>query len=258
MGNRSIYYLYIQFGDSKQKEGLARIEKFHRKNFNKFNMRVLIVDNKYDRKNIFIEYTNDIVKIAGDNENREFSAYDLAVRSAKHLFNVHEEDVVIIANDTFFTHYGDEYLEKFNKKRIRACIKENAILGHIDKFPKDVTLFDLSFQEWIRTSFFLTKFSVLNKIGPLAIPWNDQLLFSGVTKPFFSPQAALSENYKKYLSYWLFDFENLVSDFPYEWHSKKPLNEQNVGEFRGKVRSILAEHYFSARAQRLGIPLLSL
>jgi hypothetical protein len=199
----------------------------------------------------------DVTILSGDNRLREFSAYNRGIEWLALTQKPEPETVVLIANETYRTSYGDEYLREFTPERIAEALDAGGIYGHRDAYPHEVALLGMRFQSWIRSSLVVLAWKTLTQIGPFAPGVADAELFGDGMTDFFAPQAPLSENYRSYIRQWLFAETPEGSDFPYTWHSKTPLTRDNLPSMHAKARSILSEHRFSALAQTKRIPLLS-
>lgn len=192
--------------------------------------------------------------IAGDNQLREFSGWDVGIRDLVSNYRPRDNEFVFLVNDTFHRNYGAKYLRRFNARSVKRELKAGSLVGWVDGYPASVQLLDFSFRQWIRTSLVIGSYGSLRKLFPFAPQVTDLDLFSDDIKVFFSDSAPLSENYRQYLKTWLFDDKN-DGVFKEAWHSKRALTDENFSFFRSKVNAILCEHLLSARAQRLGIPI---
>lgn len=132
-------------------------------------------------------------------------------------------------------------------------MKGGKLVGYVDSYPSEIQLFGMLIKRWLRTSLVVGPWRSLEKLLPLTLPIPDAEIFSDDPAEFFLQSAALSSNYKEYLKTWLFQPHSEGSRFKSSWHSKAQIDENNFGDFKNKARSILAEHYFSARARNLGI-----
>jgi hypothetical protein len=123
----------------------------------------------------------------------------------------------------------------------------------VDGYPSEVTLLGLPVQWWIRTSLVVLPYRTLAALGRLALPVEDERIFGGVDA-FFRDDAPLSENYKGFIRAWLFGEDCAGWSEVYgRWHSTRPLTPESLADFRAKARSILCEHYLSARLRKLGV-----
>ncbi len=252
----TVYVVYLQFTgahfslayDVMMSKVLSKIEYG--------DWRWLTVDNSISA-DVEIIKDRHFHLISGDNSAREFSGFDKGVKYLNRL-NPKPNDLVIFANDTFHRSYGAEYLDSVTKDKIEKNILANGMLGYVDSFPQPVKGFDHSFSSWVRTSFFMQNYSLVNKLIPFSIPTDRGLIFGDSIAEFFKSNDILSENYKSYLKTWLFDDSSQNSDFKESWHSKETLNETNFRKLQEKCWCILCEQNLSARTQDLGIAVLNI
>jgi hypothetical protein len=211
----------------------------------------VVVDNAMSGP-IELELDSATTCISGDNSGREFSAWDRGLAWLERAYGPIE--TLILGNDTLHRSYGDAYVEGFTAERYRRAMREEGLLGWLDAYPRPITLFGNSLPRWVRTSLLVAGGSVIDRLRPFVLPYADCEIFSSDVRELFRTPSPLSENYRQYLRTWLFG-EPGFTEFHERWHSAEPLSSTNFEHFRGKIRSILCEHHFSARAHALGIPL---
>lgn len=191
--------------------------------------------------------------LAGDPSSREFSGLDVGIAHVRAAYRPDPRSIFVLVNDTFHRSYGTEYLATFEPRRVRAALRRGMAVGYVDCYPSEVTVLGLPLRCWIRTSFVLVGARVLEAVGKLAIPIGDDQLFDGVER-FFREDAPLSERYRGYVRAWLFGEQ--LDDYAFRWHSLGTLTAETMPMFRAKARSILCEHYLSARLRALAVPVL--
>ena len=253
---KSVFVIYLQY-TSKHFESAQKV--MHEKVFSKFDydrIEWITVDNSV-LKDVEMTLEKNLNFISGDNSTREFSGFDKGVRYLKR-FRPKHGDLIIFANDTFHRSYGDEYLDLITAEKIQYILEDRSLLGYMDSFPKTVSGFGYDFSSWIRTSFFMLNYSVLDSILPFAIQENRELVFGNSPEEFFSNQNVLSENYKSYLRTWLFETPDSTSEFRESWHSKKELNVSSFRELQQKAWCILCEQNLSAKAIKKNIKLVKM
>lgn len=190
--------------------------------------------------------------IQGDNSNREFSGWDKAVGLLDERGNLGDTTTIVLANDTFHLNYREQYLQFFGPRTTGGKARKGRLVGYVDSYPRETLLFGLPLKCWIRTSIVICSWKSLRKLLPLSLPVPDSEIFSNDPDEIFLPSAELSPNYREYLKTWLFQPHSSELEFQDSWHSKSDINESNFDFFKDKARSILAEHFFSARARSLG------
>lgn len=213
----------------------------------------VVVDNAMSGP-IELELDSATTCISGDNSGREFSAWDRGLSWLERAYGPSHDATLILGNDTLHRSYGDAYVDGFTQERYRRAMREQGLLGWIDAYPRPISLFGNSLRAWVRTSLLVARGSVIDRLRPFVLPFADSEIFSSDVRELFCSPSPLSENYRSYLRTWLFG-EPGDGEFQERWHSAEVLSSANFEHFRGKIRSILCEHHFSARAQSLGIPL---
>lgn len=247
-----IFGLFNQFTDKHQEKGISKLREFLATKLKGAEQIIVVIDNSIE-KDLEIKYNSNYHFISGDDSSYEFSGWDKGIKYIERYFSPQEKDAFILVNDTFHRNYGEEYLNYFYEKEIIDCIENDKIYGYIDGYPKPIQIFGLTIQTWIRTSLIILNYKTLKELSPLAIPYSNEELFSEDYKEFFHKNINISENYKQYLKTWLFGDEDKSGEFKEKWHSQKALSPENFEFFKGKVRAIFCEHYFSARAIQKGI-----
>jgi hypothetical protein len=248
-----LYIIYLIYTEQHRDSGIKLLRKFIARIFPKHQIEFIVVENKCDFPAEF-QFETDATQINGDNTVREFTGFECGLEWAMKRKGAKPSDTIILVNDTFHRSYGSDYLDLFKRKEVAQAIAKGAFIGYTDAYPKPVEVFGLKVQRWIRTSLIIGPCSSFLKVSPFGVTVDSQFLFSGESEKFFAPTAPLSENYQQYLKTWLFSKEN-DGEFKESWHSKKELTQENLLDFQGKARAIFSEHFFSARAQALGIPI---
>lgn len=253
---QSVFFVYLQYGDTHQQEGLARLRKLAPKLFPGRVARYLDVDNALEG-DIEIRVGTDCERISGDNRVREFTGYQRGFDWLASRYAPSDETPIVFANDTFFRNYGDRYLDGFRASEIDRALASRCLIGHIDAYPLPVEIQDVEFSRWVRTSFFVSSVGVVRELQPFAIPFSSSDLFGGPGEPFFKATSPIGDRYRDYLETWLFGVARRP-EFDHHWHSCAPLTEENRIAMQEKVRCILSEHALSARATAAGISLIAI
>ena len=251
----TLVILFLVYGRDHLRGGHNVLDAFVDRTFSNVNHRILVVDNQLPpgRQEQIGRYSI----IGGDNNSREFSGWDQGVKHLQKKFSLGDQTIILLANDTFHRHYGLDYLDLFDPEKVRRQLEEGAMVGYVDGYPQPVHLFGLEVQYWVRSSFILIRWGELKRLLPLTIPFANKDLFFTNKAIFFREPSMLSENYQRYIENWLYRTPGVEDEFKEAWHSKKELNASNLSDMQDKARSIICEHYLSARAISLGIPLRS-
>jgi hypothetical protein len=246
-----IFVVFLEYTPAHRESGRRVLERVLERVFSRHLVRQVIVDNAYERDED-VPPAEGADTIAGDNSSREFSGFDVGIAHLQRKYHPLPRSVFLLVNDTFHRSYGQEYLDAFRPKSVRASLRRNQAVGYVDCFPDEIQVLGLPIRCWIRTSLVLLTARTVDALGKLALPAENERIFGDVDQ-FFREDAPLSENYKRYLRAWLFGEEG--QDFNERWHSMERLTAENLADFKGKARSILCEHYLSARLAALSIPI---
>jgi hypothetical protein len=213
-------------------------------------LRGVVVDNALEGR-FEIELDSAFTCVSGDNSSREFSGWDRGLAWLESAHRLGSDDNLFLANDTLHRSYGRGWLDGFSAARAVG----GSLLGWVDAYPREVTLFGRPMQRWLRTNLMVGSRAVVDRLRPFALPFADDQIFSSDLAELFRHPSPLSENYRRYLRTWLFGDPG-DEEFHEHWHSAAPLSSLNAPAMRGKIRSILCEHALGARARALGVPLV--
>lgn len=252
MAGAEAYVVYAAYGPDHVDDGLALLGDLCHRVLPRSAWRVVVVQNAW-AGDVEVTRACGVHVISGDNSSREFSAYDRGVWWLRSYYDPKSEAVFLIANDTFHRSYGREYLELFTPEKVQGPLQEGRLVGWVDSYPEAVSLFGLSVRCWVRTSLVFCRLQELERLLPLALPFEDREVFSGDCQSFFCTPSPLSENYRRYLRAWLFGEPDGSGEFRERWHGAAALTPSTMRMFLGKARAILCEHYLSAKAGGLGI-----
>jgi hypothetical protein len=241
------------YGEEHLEDGLNLLEPFVLRVLGEWERRIVVVDNAVAPETE-ICLGHEVHRIGGDNTAREFSGYDRGLWWLRSYYSVAPDAALVIANDTFHRSYGRDYLELFSRQEAEAALNDGSLVGYADSYPRSISLFGLSLRSWIRSSLVLCRVRELEALLPLNAPFRDSEIFSGNGETFFATPSPLSENYRRYLRTWLFGENDPEGECVHMWHSRAPLSAANRDMMQKKARAIMCEHYLSAKAFRLGIP----
>jgi hypothetical protein len=247
--------VYLQYDDHHHQAGIAKLIKLTDAFFPKSKRRLCVVDNALTG-NLEMSLGPDRDFISGDNSCRDFSGYDKGIQWLKQAFPEPQNTIWIFANDTFHRDLGVPTLRYFQKEIVKLGIHRKAFVGYADQYPREIELFGLGLNKWIRTHFFFLDSEALSKVLPLTIPLEDKEIFGGDrTHRFFKEPSPLSRNYRDYLKTWLFGKRDPSGEFSVHWRAAEKLTPENFEDFKAKTKAILSEHYLSARLQKAGVPI---
>ena len=190
--------------------------------------------------------------LGGDNARKEFSGWSRGLASQAPESRWAAADPVILVNDTFHRNYDVSYLERFGIEPVRDWVAEGALVGHVDLYPREITLYGLPMQHWVRSSFLLCTWGVLARLLPLAPPGPPEELFSDRPGEFIRPGGPLDAAYASYLESFLL---GRPGEYQCRWHTCIPQDPEGLARLRLKAYTIVCEHWLSAKARSLGIPL---
>lgn len=259
VGATRVIALFLVYGRTFTDEGIAHIRKIVERMLPESRLQIVIVDNKITQRHEKLD--QPIWEISGDNTLGEFTGWDHAYSFAKHTLNLDENDLILFANDTFFRrNYRDGgvgYMDFFNRELVDGHDLTRECIGYLDDFPRDVELLGIRYTSWIRSNVFFIPFNVCEKLGKLTFPLPEEEIFAPDYQTFWGPTSKISENWKAYISSWLFGkFDPRFPEYQLHWHSAKHPDARNFAFFKGKARAILSEHYLTARLHAMNCPII--
>jgi len=247
-----VHTVYVEFTDRFQHDGLGILTPWVNRVLPGLSPEFLVVDNAL-AGDIEVSVEENVTLVSGDNSSREFSGLDTGVAWFAANRDLNDGDVFVLANDTFHRSYGTGYLDLFSPNKVRVSLARGRIVGYVDAYHENVELFGLTLRTWVRTNLLILTYAALNRLTPLAIPFEDDEVFSNRYPEFFRDDAPLSSNYVALLHAWLFGESPEGVPVKKAWRSHQKLTEENAALLRAKARAILCEHYLSARAHDYGI-----
>lgn len=254
---QKIVVLYLVFGDEDLDNGLYEIKNILNNMFDSNEVKYVVIDNSNNIKENFI---NEPYIISGDNSYFDFSGWDKGYLFALENNLISDETLILFANDTFFQRNysdGENFLEVFNKDIIKNKDLTKSAIGYMDDFPKDVILNDIKFNSWIRSNIFFIPFKIMKDLSKLTFDFPKERIFSDDINKFWSNDDLISDNWKAYISSWLFGIENNnYPEYKLHWLKSKPLNESTWDFFQRKAITILSEHYLAARLFNMNIEII--
>ncbi len=229
--------------------------------FNGAAIDAVVVDNALPPEHVSCA-SEGFVLIGGDNRQREFSGWEKGLAWLAHR-DFAPGDAVILVNDTFHRNYDVGYLERFGREPVPQWLEAGGLVGHVDLYPREITLFGLAMRFWLRSSFVLARWETLSRLLPLAVDCGEALapeaapgaIFHPDPETFFNPDGPLSPRYQEYLKSFLL---GEGGEYEARWHSREDDPAKDAAAWRRlreKAACIVREHLLSARAQALGIPL---
>lgn len=244
--------LFVCYGQNNLPDGIRLLQQTMLRVLPNRRPLIIVIDNRLAESH-FQEISDNMLLIGGNNYNREFSGWDCAIRRLSEIAVLEDNCPIVLANDSFHRSYGTGWLSLFTRHHVERALKRGAIIGWIDRYPKSVDAFGISFRRWIRTNLFIMNAGTLAKLTPLAISGDTSAWFGEDKSSFFSAAAPLSLEHQQYISDFLFGQKQ--SSYRGKWHSQKKNENESIDFFRSKALSILSEHRMSAKASALGISL---
>jgi hypothetical protein len=255
-----IYINFLVHGSEQLESGLSHIETILDKMFPGVPRTWLVVDNSVNQS--MVQQINpDRWLISGDNSLWEFSGWDHGYKFIRDQFCLVTGDVIIYANDTFhrraYSLGGISHLDEFNADILRGHDLTQEVIGYLDDFPRSVTLIDIKYDSWLRSNIFMIPADIAERLYPLVFPLSPDEIFSGNMQKFWGETSKISENWKAYISSWLFGTKNpAYPEYRLHWHKVQQVNSDNWEFFKIKARCILSEHYLTARLHDWGVPII--
>ena len=258
---KTIYILYLVYGEYKNDNGIELLLNICERIYPNAKKIPLIINNSICLPSI--KSSNGSFMISGNNTAFEFSGWDAGFEFLQKNFEPKDDDFLLYANDTFhqriYAEGGKKFLDYFDDAYINLDgidLKKLAI-GYLDDFPKRVELMGIKYQSWIRSNIFFLSYGVSKFLHPFTFPLSKEYLFGRAGESFFRPVIEISENWRAYISCWLFgDQDSRYPEYSLKWLKCSKLSENNRDFFKTKAITILSEHYLSARLHKDNIKIL--
>jgi hypothetical protein len=184
--------------------------------------------------------------IGSSNENWEYSAWDAAVAYVGQ--ELEDYDLVHFATSAFRA-LGTHHLDRFDAHILRLLSGRRVALGHIDQYPRAVSVRGVASQAWLRSSWMFMPPRELRLLGSLVSISDRRSVFSGDARAPFGPDAPLSSNYQDYLLGWITGDGTGIGK---RWHSRFDLTDDSLAGFEAKALAILNEHLLTIRLRTQG------
>lgn len=254
--------VFLRYGNTHHARAMAALrENILAPVFDRVPTDVVVVDNAEPPEQVSCT-PEGFVLIGGDNRQREFSGWEKGLDWLV-CRDFSPEDAVLLCNDTFHRNFDLDYLHRFGQEPVAQWLDSGGLVGHVDLYPREITLFGLPMRFWLRTSFVLARWDTLSRLLPLAVDCGEareprdapDAIFHPDPGLFFNPDGPLSPQYQSYLKSYL-----LGSPGEYEarWHTRADIPDGDAAalrRLREKAACIVREHLLSARARALGIAL---
>lgn len=253
-----IVVLFLAYGEKNRESGIIETKKIMQNIFGTISVDFIVIENSDEKLSSKYE---DVLFIKGDNSFLDFSGWDKGIEYAFKNLKLTNKTIFLFANDTINRReYSDapNYLDVFNYDFFNQKDVLNSVIGYLDDFPKKVKIFDVEYSEWIRSNIFLIPYSILRDLYPLTFPIKKANVFSNEEFKFWSDNNYLSDNWKAYISCWLFgEVNDKYPEYKLNWIKSKPLDTENKSYFQKKAVAILSEHYLSSRLHEKRINIIN-
>jgi hypothetical protein len=232
-----------KYGDAE-----GRVREMFSRQMPEVDHELVVVDNALPREHV--ERAPGRTLIGGDNDFREFSAWDRALTWLGAVAGAY--DLVHLVTSAFHTLYV-AYLDRIDTRLLRVIAGRPACLGHVDCYNRPIRFAAWQSQHWARSSFLFLPPLELRLLGSLVTVRDASAIFSGDPERPFLESAPLSPAYRDYILGWLTgrDIGQGV-----EWHSHFALDRETLPAFEQKALAILNEHLLSIRLRAGGCRLI--
>ncbi len=253
-----VIVLFLIYGDKFEKSGLGYLELIVRRMFPATVIDIVVIDNSLPES--YVKHCDGYVRIGGNNTLWEFSGWDRGLDYIKENISCSRYAHVFFANDTFHQRTyrdGKNFLDVFDSPILKGKDVVKSAIGYLDDFPKDVQLCGIEYRYWIRSNIFSLPIDIVYKLYPFAETIDSQAVFSSDYEVFWSETDLISDNWKVYISSWLFGTENpKYPEYRLHWLKATSITADNYKFFKKKAKCILAEHYLSARLFDMKVPII--
>jgi hypothetical protein len=267
---RRYAFIHVEYGRKSRDPSIQLLARFRQVLVPSGNqVSLVIVDNAMSSGEE--RYTghgfDDIRVIAGDNANREFSAWDAGVKDVLSRSS-EEPDVWFFTNDTVATHHG------WSKQRVnRFCTEAEWLSAHAGPWmlgevtncakPEQTPLGPII--QWVSTYAFAMNGNLRQGLGTLCP--GAELLDSIVHDSYEPAHKLLRDDFPNdYFAgalVWLVADQQQANErarkyaWSHPWHNASTLNAETFPSLRGKARCVLSETFLTQRARKLGADLWS-
>jgi hypothetical protein len=252
-----VFVVGLCFGQEHVTGMLTVAEQFCERNFAGHELVHVVVDNKIQDGDAYCAPFG--ICIPGDNTCFEFSGWQKGLDFIRGMHSPSPSDICVLLNDTVhrrnYATGGNRFFDDFVIRNESSSWPLRWAAGYLDDFPAPTTVNGLEFSTWIRSNFVVFNWACLDLITPLVFPRTENDLFvDNVSEGFWRDGAPLSENWKAYISSWMFGAEDpRFPEYRLKWIRAQKLSEDNRDDFRKKAICILSEHYLTARLQKNGV-----
>jgi len=204
-----------------------------------------------------VKISKNVQLVPSLNDNWEFTAYDTAYAYLVKNYDVSENDIIIISNETIHREYNSSYNKLFFNKKIKKWVQKGYLVGLKGYLPRRLKIFNLYVNNYVATHLFIIKYGLLKKLIPFSLQCEDEYLFSSDDKKLFLDNAPIdSQIIRKILGRITIgrsDDESFIKHY-----KSMTLTPDNRPYIIGKAKAIIAEYYLGAKANRNGIKIKNL
>ena len=247
----TLFAVFLQTTGKRQTRSLKAIRHIIRNAFPSFASQIVVVDNAITIPTEE-QLGENAVLINGDNSCREFSGMARGISWLEQSQTVHPESAILLANDTFLDDPAVNQFLGLSSRKALTNLDANRILGSVDRFARPMNVLGLPMERWVKSSFMVCLYRVLEQIKPLVVPITDGEFFSENPQEIFRPGAPISEPYQRFITAFL---QGKPNETLWKWDSANPFSDEMASVLRLKAKAILCEHHLSAKATRLGFGL---
>jgi hypothetical protein len=189
--------------------------------------------------------------VPGDNRLQEFTAWDAGLVASAPHGRLADNDIVVLANDTFCNHHPfsgiDQYFFVRAVKRSLGAGR-GALVGEVNTIGERFEILGLPTTRWVSTYLFAMRWKELRSLLPIALDeasLGKLIKQTAIESEFFQDGTNLS--FRVFIRNWLFDPSAARS-----WYKASPLTNENSQMMFRKARAILNEQNLSGRALMAG------
>jgi hypothetical protein len=248
-----ILVLLICYGTGKTTPALARLKGIHAALRDGHEREYLVVDNAMT-PGYRQQLDPQTLLIGGDNTHREFSGTDRGLAFVGP--RLAEFGLVHLTTETFETDY-QHYLGLLTPKILTWVLEKKACVGHIDAYPREVTLFGVRSRAWIRSCFLLAPAAAIRALGSLVTADGSGTFFTDDPRRPFHPAAPIDQLYQQYLWQWLTGSGGAAAEINCH-RDPFAVTAETFDRFKAKAVAVVNEHGLSVRLRTAGCPTVDL
>jgi len=158
--NISLAVIFVEYDKNKFKNTFDKLRQYL-KVLNECRITFIRVDNKHEEQELTLIDENVYV-VGGNNEYREFSGWQKGIET---IYSLNIPCNLVLFTNEAFLNPGESFLKDYSHTSLlRKSLDNDAIIGRIDSFGKNIFVYGYDVSNWVCTNCFLAPLSAFEKI----------------------------------------------------------------------------------------------